>query len=246
MPGQQSAWHTVRSAELVVSPLRQPTGARDRPDTGFPAATHPLDVGRRGPAASGAGSGAARHWQRARPWRDEPTLVSCVVVPGFDSRTLPLARRLTEQIQRGGDQRRVVRGPRPVRKRERAFPARYAPNRERPAYSRSGQQLSRSPCSSTGAGEFAAVTMEQRCGRIDVAVGRQFDHRPQAMLATRCRPAAAAARRASPASTPMPFVQERPREFVGTGSCQLTDAKSGSTCHCLTVRSRSSRSGDAQ
>jgi predicted cupin superfamily sugar epimerase len=24
------------------------------------------------------------HWQRARPRGDEPTLVSCVVVPGFD------------------------------------------------------------------------------------------------------------------------------------------------------------------
>jgi predicted cupin superfamily sugar epimerase len=25
-----------------------------------------------------------RHWQRARPRDDEPSLVSCVVVPGFD------------------------------------------------------------------------------------------------------------------------------------------------------------------
>ncbi|MFV9452810.1 cupin domain-containing protein, partial [Rhodococcus sp. NM-2] len=25
-----------------------------------------------------------RHWQRAKPEGDEPTLVSCVVTPGFD------------------------------------------------------------------------------------------------------------------------------------------------------------------
>jgi predicted cupin superfamily sugar epimerase len=32
----------------------------------------------------------ARHWQRARPRDDEPSLVSCVVVPGFDDADLTL------------------------------------------------------------------------------------------------------------------------------------------------------------
>ena len=31
------------------------------------------------------------HWQRARPRDDEPTLVSCVVVPGFDYADFSLA-----------------------------------------------------------------------------------------------------------------------------------------------------------
>jgi predicted cupin superfamily sugar epimerase len=32
----------------------------------------------------------ARHWQRARPRDDEPSLVSCVVVPGFNYADLGL------------------------------------------------------------------------------------------------------------------------------------------------------------
>jgi predicted cupin superfamily sugar epimerase len=31
------------------------------------------------------------HWQRARPRDDEPTLVTCVVVPGFDFADFVLA-----------------------------------------------------------------------------------------------------------------------------------------------------------
>lgn len=82
MPGQQSAWHTVRSAELWLyhrgSPLLLEIGA----DTAT-ATTHVL----------GSDIGAGQHpqlvvppghWQRARPRDQEPTLVSCIVVPGFD------------------------------------------------------------------------------------------------------------------------------------------------------------------
>ncbi|MGB8405049.1 MAG: cupin domain-containing protein [Mycobacterium sp.] len=82
MPGQQSAWHTVRSAELWLfhrgSPLE-------------------LEVGREQSTADtlllGADIAAGEqpqllvppgHWQRARPRDQEPTLVSCIVVPGFD------------------------------------------------------------------------------------------------------------------------------------------------------------------
>lgn len=82
MPGQQSAWHTVRSAELWLhhrgSPLLIDIGSeRDS------ATTHVL--------GSDIIAGEQpqilvppRYWQRARPRDDEPTLVSCVVVPGFD------------------------------------------------------------------------------------------------------------------------------------------------------------------
>lgn len=82
MPGQQSAWHTVRSAELWLhhrgSPLLLefgPTieGASTQvlgPDV--TAGQHPQLVIPPG------------YWQRARPRDGEPALVSCVVVPGFD------------------------------------------------------------------------------------------------------------------------------------------------------------------
>ena len=33
----------------------------------------------------------AGHWQRARPRDDEPSLVSCIVVPGFDFADFALA-----------------------------------------------------------------------------------------------------------------------------------------------------------
>jgi len=82
MPGQQSAWHTVRSAELWFhhrgSPLLLEVGAEQRG-----AATHLLgsDVtaGEQPQFVVPPG-----HWQRAVPRDAEPALVSCVVVPGFD------------------------------------------------------------------------------------------------------------------------------------------------------------------
>ncbi|BBZ02855.1 cupin [Mycolicibacterium chitae] len=80
--GQQSAWHTVRSTELWLyhrgGPLLLEIGAET--DT---ATTHLL--------GSDIAAGQSPqivvppgHWQRARPRDDEPCLVSCVVVPGFD------------------------------------------------------------------------------------------------------------------------------------------------------------------
>jgi predicted cupin superfamily sugar epimerase len=97
MPGQQSAWHTVRSAELWLhhrgSPLLLEVG-RDGGQGSSPeqdgAATLLL--------GSDVGAGESPqlvvppgHWQRARPRDDEPTLVSCVVVPGFDYADFALA-----------------------------------------------------------------------------------------------------------------------------------------------------------
>jgi len=82
MGGQQSAWHTVRSAELWLHHRGSPLL---------------LDIGREKDSATtqllGADITAGEHpqllvppgyWQRARPRDDEPALVSCVVVPGFD------------------------------------------------------------------------------------------------------------------------------------------------------------------
>jgi uncharacterized protein len=89
MPGQQSAWHTVRSAELWFhhrgSPLLLEIGTEQDCAT-----THLLggdiDAGQRPQLLVPPG-----HWQRARPRDHEPTLVSCVVVPGFDFADFGLA-----------------------------------------------------------------------------------------------------------------------------------------------------------
>ena len=82
MPGQQSAWHTVRSVELWLyhsgGPLLLEVGST--PDG---ATTHLLGVdimaGETPQFVVPPG-----HGQRARPRDDQPCLVSCVVVPGFD------------------------------------------------------------------------------------------------------------------------------------------------------------------
>jgi predicted cupin superfamily sugar epimerase len=82
MPGQQSAWHTVRSAELWLhhrgSPLLLEVGAEKER-----AVSHLLgsDVTAGEEPQFVVPPG---HWQRATPRDAEPTLVSCVVVPGFD------------------------------------------------------------------------------------------------------------------------------------------------------------------
>lgn len=82
MPGQQSAWHTVRSAELWFfhrgSPLLLEVGREQSTAT-----THLLGVDfHNGEELQGLVPPG--YWQRARPRDDEPSLVSCVVVPGFD------------------------------------------------------------------------------------------------------------------------------------------------------------------
>lgn len=82
MPGQQSAWHTVRSAELWFhhrgSPLLLEVGTEQASAT-----TNLLgsDVAAGEQAQFVVPPG---HWQRAVPRDAEPALVSCVVVPGFD------------------------------------------------------------------------------------------------------------------------------------------------------------------
>jgi predicted cupin superfamily sugar epimerase len=89
MPGQQSAWHTVRSAELWLHHRGSPLLLEVGPER-TSATTHLLgdDI------AAGAAPQLVvppGHWQRARPRDDEPALVSCVVVPGFDFADFGLA-----------------------------------------------------------------------------------------------------------------------------------------------------------
>ena len=88
MPGQQSAWHMVRSAELWLhhrgSPLLIDIGA-ERSGTTTALLGSDLLAGEQPQLVV-----PPRHWQRARPRDDEPSLVSCVVVPGFDYADLTL------------------------------------------------------------------------------------------------------------------------------------------------------------
>ena len=89
LPGQQSAWHTVRSAELWLyhrgSPLLLEIGAER--DSATTVLLGPDIVAGEQPQVLVPPG----YWQRARPRDDEPTLVSCVVVPGFDFADFALA-----------------------------------------------------------------------------------------------------------------------------------------------------------
>jgi len=68
MPGQEPAWHTVRSAELWLYHCGSPvTLGAD------------IEAGQHRQVLIPAG-----HWQRARLVGTEPSLFSCVVVPGSD------------------------------------------------------------------------------------------------------------------------------------------------------------------
>ena len=82
LPGQQSAWHTVRSAELWFyhrgGPLLLEVGSEQHSATTHLLGSE-LEAGERPQVLVPPG-----HWQRAKPRDAEPCLVSCVVVPGFD------------------------------------------------------------------------------------------------------------------------------------------------------------------
>ena len=82
MPGQQSAWHTVRSAELWLFHRGSPLLLEVGPEQSR-ARTHVVGAD----FQNGEEPQIVvppRFWQRARPRDDQPTLVSCIVVPGFD------------------------------------------------------------------------------------------------------------------------------------------------------------------
>ena len=80
MPGQQSAWHTVRGTEMWLyhrgSPVQLDLGS----DGTQPGEVTTLLVAPESPQQIVPPS----VWQRARPVGDEPSLVSCIVTPGFD------------------------------------------------------------------------------------------------------------------------------------------------------------------
>jgi predicted cupin superfamily sugar epimerase len=82
LPGQESAWHTVRGAELWLHHRGSPVVLEFGPDRES-AATWVLgsdvNAGHHPQVLVPPG-----HWQRARQHGAEASLVGCVVVPGFD------------------------------------------------------------------------------------------------------------------------------------------------------------------
>lgn len=91
-PGEESAWHRVRSDELW---LHHRGGRLDLVlggDGDEPVEKERVVVGS-DPSAGEALQALvpAGHWQRARPLDAEPVLVGCVVTPGFDFADFTLA-----------------------------------------------------------------------------------------------------------------------------------------------------------
>ncbi|MET9199885.1 cupin domain-containing protein [Gordonia sp. NPDC003585] len=85
LPGEESAWHTVRGAELWLyhrgSPVELDLGG-DGAEPGRDATVlvgADVLAGQQPQALVPPG-----HWQRARCVGDDASLVSCIVVPGFD------------------------------------------------------------------------------------------------------------------------------------------------------------------
>jgi predicted cupin superfamily sugar epimerase len=89
-PGEESAWHVVKSDELWLwhagGPLTLRLGG-DGPSPG-PASERTLGLT---PGAEPQILVPARHWQAAAPAAGEHVLVSCVVSPGFDFADFRLA-----------------------------------------------------------------------------------------------------------------------------------------------------------
>ncbi|GAA1897415.1 cupin domain-containing protein [Lapillicoccus jejuensis] len=91
LPGEESAWHRVRSAELwllhrgALELSLGGVGARPAPER-TDVLGPDLAAGQRLQLLVPAG-----HWQAARPLHGEPCLVSCVVAPGFDFADFELA-----------------------------------------------------------------------------------------------------------------------------------------------------------
>ena len=85
LPGEESAWHRVRSAELWFHHRGSAVELSLGGDGDEPSA---VSAHRLGPDVAGGETPQLlvppSHWQAARLLGDEAVLVSCVVVPGFD------------------------------------------------------------------------------------------------------------------------------------------------------------------
>jgi predicted cupin superfamily sugar epimerase len=90
LPGQRSAWHRVRSEELWLwhggGPVRVTAGGAGPQPAPGPADTTELGPGDYRLIPPNV-------WQTAEPALDRPTLVACVVSPGFDFADLEMLRQ---------------------------------------------------------------------------------------------------------------------------------------------------------
>ena len=155
----------------------------------------------------------------------------------------------TEQLHRRGHQRGVVRRGRTVGQPQRVLHADAGLHAARPACSSSGQQLSSRPCSSTGAGEPAASTWPSRSSAVAMSPSARVRSSPA--CSARRSPTAAHDAAASawkmPTSTPSPMLKQQLGPARSEpGSCQFTDAKSGSTVQPRRRAAARPRSGSAQ
>ncbi len=92
LPGEQSAWHTVRGTEIWLYHRGSPVLLELGGDAERPGSPYSLIVG-----PDIAAGQMPQHvvppstWQRARPAGTEASLVSCIVSPGFDFDDFALA-----------------------------------------------------------------------------------------------------------------------------------------------------------
>ncbi len=100
LPGEESAWHRVRSDELWMHQrggrLELALGGTDTAEPG--AVTQRVVLGpdpTSGQVFQSLVPGGV--WQCARPLDDEPVLVGCVVTPGFDFEDFTLWRGASAQ-----------------------------------------------------------------------------------------------------------------------------------------------------
>ncbi|UZF54516.1 cupin domain-containing protein [Gordonia polyisoprenivorans] len=105
LPGEESAWHTVRGAEMWLFHRGAPVELDLGGDGSVPLGVGPTGIEHTGiehteTIVVGPDIGAGHrpqvlvppgHWQRARAVGNEAALVSCVVVPGFDFADFRLA-----------------------------------------------------------------------------------------------------------------------------------------------------------
>ena len=89
-PGEESAWHVVRSDELWFWHSGGPLALRLGGDGPEPGAETVVALGA-GPGHEPQALVPAGVWQAATPLSDEPVLVSCVVSPGFEFADFRLA-----------------------------------------------------------------------------------------------------------------------------------------------------------
>ncbi len=100
LPGEESAWHTVRGAEMWLFHRGAPVELDLGGDGAVPLGVGPTGIEHTETIVVGPDIGAGHrpqalvppgHWQRARAVGTEAALVSCIVVPGFDFADFRLA-----------------------------------------------------------------------------------------------------------------------------------------------------------